>query len=73
MVGGTCLLDAGGTLRLHIFLDGSIVEIFANDRACLTTRIYPSQPDSGGIELFARGGEVHLSRFDCWTMASIWD
>lgn len=73
VVGGACPLEEDDTLRLHIFLDGSIVEIFANDRACLTARIYPSQSASGGIDLFARGGEAHLSRFDCWTMASIWD
>ncbi len=73
VVGGACPLDAGEALRLHIFLDGSIIEIFANGRACLTARIYPSQPESIGVDLFARGGTVHMRRLDCWQMASIWD
>jgi len=72
VVGGKCPLDHGNTLRLHIFLDGSIVEVFANDRACLTARIYPSRPDSVEIDLFAHGGGAHLRALDCWTMASIW-
>jgi len=65
-------LADGERLRLHVFLDRSVVEIYANGRACLTSRIYPSQPDSLGVHLFAHGGSANLKSLDVWEMGSIW-
>ena len=59
-------------LELRIFIDRSIVEVFANDRQCLTCRVYPSGADSNGVSLFARGGDAKLESFDAWQMRSIW-
>lgn len=70
--GGRVALRAGERLKLHVFLDGSVVEVFANDRACLAERIYPTRPDSLGIELFTEGGTATVERLDVWEMASIW-
>ena len=66
--GGPFALAPGETLKLHIFLDASVIEIFANDRACLTSRIYPSRPDSLGLGAFARGGKARLKALDVWEM-----
>ena len=55
-------------LRLQIFLDKSVVEVFVNSRLCLTQRIYPTRPDSLGISVFARGGEAILNSLDAWTI-----
>jgi beta-fructofuranosidase len=65
-------LTDGENLTLHIFVDCSVVEVYANARICVTSRIYPSRADSLGVELFARGGPVQLHRLDVWQMASIW-
>lgn len=46
---GLLRLSHGETVRLHIFLDGSVVEIFGSQRACATGRIYRSRDDSLGI------------------------
>ncbi|MBN2304823.1 MAG: GH32 C-terminal domain-containing protein, partial [Anaerolineae bacterium] len=46
--------------------------VYANERACLTTRIYPSRPDSVGIGLIAHGGTAQAHRVDAWEMRSIW-
>jgi beta-fructofuranosidase len=54
------------TLRLHIFLDGSVMEVFANGRACLSERMYPSQPDSLGLAVYARGGTARLRSIQVW-------
>lgn len=70
-VGGTLALDDDEPLRLHIFLDGSVVEIFANGRACLSARIYPTRADSLRVHAFARGSAT-LARLDAWEMAAIW-
>jgi beta-fructofuranosidase len=59
------------TLKLHIFLDRSIVEVFANDRCCITSRFYPSS-DSHGINLFANGDGGRLKSLDIWQMKPIW-
>lgn len=60
------------TYELHIFLDRSVIEIFVDGRACLTSRVYPSRSDSIGVNLFARGGDATLISCDAWEMNSIW-
>src|SRR5205823_3450687 len=35
-------LPADGTLSLRVFVDGSVVEVFAGDGTCLTSRVYPT-------------------------------
>ena len=69
---GPLQLQPGEGLKLHIFLDRSIIEIFANEKACLTSRVYPTHPDSLGLALFARGGKAVLKSLDIWKMESIW-
>lgn len=64
--GGPLTLAPGEPLRLHVFLDRSVVEIYANGRACLTSRIYPTRPDSLGVSLFARGGSARARSVDVW-------
>ena len=56
-------------LQLRIFLDRSILEVFANRRQCITQRIYPTRKDSIGIRLFALGGAVNVSALDAWDMS----
>jgi beta-fructofuranosidase len=70
--GGRLELEDGETLQLRVFLDGSVVELYANGHACLTTRIYPTRSDSLGIDAFVRGGSAKLKRLDVWEMGSIW-
>jgi beta-fructofuranosidase len=69
--GGPFELGEDETLKLHVFLDASVIEIFANDRACLTSRIYPSRSDSLGIGTFARGGNARLKALNIWEMQPI--
>ncbi|MBA3945456.1 MAG: glycoside hydrolase family 32 protein [Herpetosiphonaceae bacterium] len=61
----------GEVLRLHVFLDRSVVEVFAHG-LCTTARIYPSRTDSLGVELFTKGGSAHVTRIDAWEMSSMW-
>ncbi len=55
-------------LKLHIFLDKSVLEVFANSRLCLTQCIYPTRADSLGISIFTKGSEAILNRLDAWTI-----
>jgi beta-fructofuranosidase len=59
-------------LRLHIFLDRSVLELFANERVSITSRIYPTRPDSLGVALLAERGDAQLRQLDAWQLRSIW-
>lgn len=54
-------------LDLRVYLDRSIVEIFANGRQCVTARIYPTREDSLAVTLVCRGGTA-LRSIDAWQL-----
>ena len=62
-------LAPGEHLQLRVLLDGSVLEIIANGRTSICSRIYPSRADSHGLRLFGRG---HVSGMSAWQMRSIW-
>lgn len=64
-------LPVTDTLELRVFLDASVLEVFAHGRA-ISTRIYPTRTDSLEISVFAHGGEALLERIEVWPMRSIW-
>ncbi|MFN8504535.1 glycoside hydrolase family 32 protein [Kouleothrix sp.] len=69
---GPLELAAGEPLRLRIFVDRSIVEVFANERACVSGRAYPTRESSAGLELFASGGSATVVALDAWELGAIW-
>jgi beta-fructofuranosidase len=66
-------LAPDGTLRLHLFLDASILELFVAETVACAERIYPTRPDSLGLALFASGGTATLRTLDLWELAIIWE
>jgi hypothetical protein len=62
-------LAAGEAVHLRVFLDRSVLEVFANDRQCLTQRLYPSRRDSLGVSLFSRGGTMKVVSLRAWDMS----
>ncbi len=62
------ILGENETLRLQIFVDRSVVEVFANERQCLVLQVYPSLPDSEQVYVFARGGDVELKSLSAWPL-----
>jgi len=68
----TPLRPDSGRVRLHIFFDHSIVEVFANDgEAVMTAQIFPDDTDNG-VELFSNGGNSRINSLKIWSMASAW-
>lgn len=57
-----------GTFRMRVFLDRSVVEVFANESQCLTSRIYPVLPESVGVDLVVRGGTATIKSLDIWEL-----
>jgi beta-fructofuranosidase len=59
-------------LKLRVFIDRSIVEVFVNGRQCLTARVYPDREDSVGVSLRSQGKNAKLVSLDAWQMKSIY-
>lgn len=62
----------GECLKVHIFLDHSVLEVFVNDTTYMSSRIYPTRNDSTRLGIFAIGGSAIFRRIDVWEMGSIW-
>ena len=65
---GPLELAPGEPLRLRVFVDRSVVEVFANDRQAVMRRIYPTRADSVGVALFARGGAAQVRAWQAWEL-----
>lgn len=61
------VLDKDKSVSFHLFVDGSVVELFINDKYALTTRIFPSKSSSEDAALFSEGGRVSL-KAEIWTI-----
>jgi beta-fructofuranosidase len=59
-------------VTLHLYLDHSVLELIADDRHALSTRVYPSGPELHAVELVAHGGVARVERFEGWRLRSIW-
>lgn len=68
----TDLSPMSNQIKLRVFFDNSIVEVFANDgEAVLTAQIFPGK-DQQGIKLFSGSGKTTFLNVHTWTMRSIW-
>jgi beta-fructofuranosidase len=59
-------LEEGERLNLRVFVDKSVVEVFANGRQAVMRRIFPAQPDSIGVSMFSTGGTTQVHTFESW-------
>jgi len=58
----------GSPVRLHLYLDGSVLELFANETTALTARIYEIPATSLRLKL---EGNADLVSLDLWQMTPI--
>jgi beta-fructofuranosidase len=65
-------LKEGERLRLHVWIDRSVLEVYANGHTCLTSRIYPQGVGGYQPRLFAEEGTARLARSEGWTIDAIW-
>jgi beta-fructofuranosidase len=59
-------------VELRIFIDRSVVEVFANGRQYVALRVYPGREDSLGVALHAVGNDATLKSLDAWQMKGIY-
>jgi beta-fructofuranosidase len=69
---GPVFLESGEPLKLRVFVDRSVVEVFGNGKQCVAMRVYPDREDSVGVSLYARGRDAVLASLDAWQMRSIY-
>ncbi|MEI8224921.1 MAG: glycoside hydrolase family 32 protein [Bacteroidota bacterium] len=66
-------LESGETVKLRIFIDKSVVEVFVNGKQCAAVRVYPGRKDSMGVSICSLGQEALLKSLDAWQMKSIYN
>lgn len=59
-------------LDLHLYLDKSVLELFAQDGRVAVTRIIDAHESDQALALFAEGGVALLESMQVWTMKPIW-
>jgi len=59
-------------LKLRVFIDRSVVEVFVNEKLYLAMRVYPNRTDTVGVSFRAQGQDALLKKLDAWQMRSIW-
>ncbi len=75
VAGSKAPLEVSGlskSLELHVFLDRTLIEVFANDgRVCVTRVIDPPATDRG-VALFSTSKGAKLEKLEAWKLRSIW-
>ncbi len=59
-------------LKLSIYLDNSIAEVFANDGEAVFTTQFFNAADETGMALFSEGGKSKLLGLQIWPIKGIW-
>ncbi|MCK9905020.1 GH32 C-terminal domain-containing protein [Frankia sp. Cpl3] len=64
----------GKPRTFHIFIDHSVIDVFINDAAAFSNRIYPTSRGadgaaaSTGLALYSEGGETRFTQVDVWQL-----
>ena len=60
------------TIKLHIFIDQSSLEVFVNDGEVVLSSLMFPETKSLGFESFSEKGNVVINSFQAWELLSIW-
>jgi fructan beta-fructosidase len=63
----------GGALRLHVFVDRSSVEVFAQNGTVVMTNLVFPNASSTGLSLSTSGGPLEDLHCNLWNLGTIWD
>ncbi|TAL50462.1 MAG: glycoside hydrolase family 32 protein [Chitinophagaceae bacterium] len=68
----TNLLLKNNQLRLHIYFDKSIIEVFADDgEVVMTLQLFPDDADTS-VEIFSDKGRSRIKDMKLWKLESVW-
>lgn len=57
----------GSELKINIFIDHSILDIFVNDKWATSIRVFPTEADANGIEAFA-SATTRVKELNAWIL-----
>ncbi len=63
------VLSVGDLLKMHIYIDHSIMDIFLNDQYAFSIRVFPIDPNANQIEVFSNGGATTINSIDAWNLS----
>jgi beta-fructofuranosidase len=66
------MMGSDEPLKLRVFIDKSVVEVFVNGKQCIAARVYPSRQDALGVSLRSQGQDSELKLLEAWQMKSIY-
>jgi beta-fructofuranosidase len=55
-------------VHLRIFLDKSVLEVFANGRQCITQVIYPTLADAVNVQIFTEDAPIKMEQAKGWKL-----
>ena len=58
----------GEKVHLRVFLDKSMLEVFANGRQCITQVIYPTMKDAVNIQVFTEDDPIKVESLNAWKL-----
>ena len=70
---GPVFLERDEPLRLRVFVDRSVVEVFVSGRQCVAMRVYPEREDSLGVSLRSQGQESRVVSLEAWQMKNVYE
>ena len=69
----TCVLpeniSTGSELKINLFIDGSVLDIFINDKWATSIRAFPTKHEADGVEAFA-DSTVQVKELCAWNLDS---
>jgi beta-fructofuranosidase len=65
------LLGREKSIKLRVFIDRSLVEIFVNGNQRIGLRVHPGRPEIIGVPLRSQGQDAVLKSLGAWQMARI--
>jgi fructan beta-fructosidase len=63
---------SGNTLKLHLFVDASSVELFVDDGSLVMTSLVFPEEKFNSLKVFSRGGDGLLNKALFYSMESVW-
>ena len=67
------LIGTEESLKLRVFVDRSVVEVFVNGKQCVAVRVYPEREDSTGVSIRSQSQDATLKSLDAWQMRNIYE
>ena len=61
----TYKMDNTKEIEFHLFIDGSVLEVFINGKDAFTSRVFPFHKESAHVEVFTEGADINVEA-DIW-------